>query len=72
MIIVHRLNGQPLVVNAIHIVSVERTPDTLLTLYGGDKLLVTDSCEDVVSRIEAFVGHIGAHARGSPPADKDV
>jgi flagellar protein FlbD len=72
MITVHRLNGQPFVVNAFHIVSIERTPDTLLTLFSGDKMLVLDRCEDIITRIEAFVGHIGVCALSPSSADKDA
>lgn len=72
MITVHRLNGQPFVVNAFHIVSIERTPDTILTLFGGAKMLVSDSCEDIVARIEAFVGHIGHCATPISSVDKDA
>lgn len=72
MITVHRLNGQPFVVNAFHIVTIEQTPDTILTLFGGAKMLVSDSCEDIVARIEAFVGHVGRCTRHSSSADKDA
>jgi len=50
MIRVTRLNGKPLVVNAELIKFVEETPDTLITLTGGDKLLVKESMEEVVRR----------------------
>jgi len=50
MIQVTRLNGKPLVVNAELIRYIEQTPDTLITLINGDKLLVKESMEDVVRR----------------------
>ncbi len=50
MISVTRLNDQPLVLNAELIKTVESTPDTLITLINGDRILVTESLEEVVQR----------------------
>ncbi|MFA5865094.1 MAG: flagellar FlbD family protein [Phycisphaerae bacterium] len=50
MIQVTRLNGKPMIVNAELIRFIEQTPDTLLTLIGGDKLLVKENMEEVVRR----------------------
>jgi flagellar protein FlbD len=50
MIQVTRLNGKPMIVNAELIRFVEQTPDTLITLIGGDKLLVKENMEEVVRR----------------------
>jgi flagellar protein FlbD len=50
MIQVTRLNGKPIVVNAELIRFVEQTPDTLITLIGGDKLLVKEPMDEVVKR----------------------
>ncbi len=50
MIQVTRLNGKPIVVNAELIRFVEQTPDTLITLTSGDKLLVKEPMDEVVRR----------------------
>jgi flagellar protein FlbD len=50
MIKVTRLNGKEMVVNAELIRYVEQTPDTLITLTSGDKLLVRESMDEVVAR----------------------
>ncbi len=50
MITVTRLNGKPVVVNAELIRFVEQTPDTMITLISGDKLLVKEEMEEVVRR----------------------
>jgi flagellar protein FlbD len=50
MITVTRLNGKQVVVNAELIRFVEQTPDTLITLTSGDKLLVKENMEEVVRR----------------------
>ncbi len=50
MITVTRLNDKPLVINAELIKTVESTPDTLITLINGDRMLVTESLEEIVQR----------------------
>jgi flagellar protein FlbD len=49
-----RLNGQPIMVNADLIESVEPTPDTVITLVSGNKLIVRDSMDDIQQRIVEF------------------
>jgi len=50
MIQVTRLNGKMMIVNAELIRFVEQTPDTLITLISGDKLLVKEPMDEVVRR----------------------
>lgn len=50
MIRVTRINGAPLVVNAELIKFVEQTPDTIITLRDGEKLLVQESPDTVIDR----------------------
>jgi flagellar protein FlbD len=50
MIKVTRLNGKPIVVNAELIRFIEQTPDTLITLTSGDKLLVKEPMDEIVQR----------------------
>jgi flagellar protein FlbD len=54
MIQLTRLNGQPIMVNADLIESVETTPDTVITLISGNKLIVRDSMETIQQRIVEF------------------
>jgi flagellar protein FlbD len=49
-----RLNGQPIMVNADLIESVETTPDTVITLVSGNKLIVRDSMDTIQQRIVEF------------------
>jgi len=51
MIPLLRLDGSDVVVNAELILMVEKTPDTLLTLTTGHRILVKDSVEEVVKRV---------------------
>ncbi len=50
MIAVTRLNGTGVVVNAELIKLVESTPDTMITLINGERLIVKESMEEVVRR----------------------
>ena len=50
MIAVTRLNGKSFVVNAALIRYIESTPDTMITLIGGEKLIVKEPLEEVVEK----------------------
>ena len=50
MIAVTRLNGKSFVVNAALIRYIESTPDTMITLMGGEKVIVKEPLEEVVER----------------------
>lgn len=49
MIRVTRFDGQAVVLNAEQIQSIERTPDTLITLMNGAKVLVQNSVDEVMA-----------------------
>jgi flagellar protein FlbD len=54
MIAVTRLGGAELVINADLIITVEKTPDTVITLTTGDRIMVRESVEEIVARAAAF------------------
>ena len=54
MIQLTRLNHVPLVLNSDLIEHVEVTPDTVVTLTTGQKIVVLESAEEVVERIIRF------------------
>jgi uncharacterized protein YlzI (FlbEa/FlbD family) len=54
MIRLTRLNNQPLMVNSDLIKFVEQSPDTLLTLITGEKLVVRENAEEVKTRLIEF------------------
>ena len=59
MVTLTRLNHQEITVNAAHIVMIEETPDTVLTLYSGEKLMVRERRHEVVERVSEFFKTIG-------------
>jgi flagellar protein FlbD len=69
MIPLLRMDGTEVVVNAELIATVERTPDTMLTLTTGHHILVKESVEDVVARVVEYrrkiqAGPIVTEAKG--------
>ncbi len=51
MIEVTRLNGLPVVINADLIKFIEATPDTLISLTSGEKIMVRESVSLVTERV---------------------
>ena len=70
MIRLHRIRGEELYLNADLIESMELTPETMLTLIDGRKLIVADSPEAVVDEIARFRARVlsAADDLRSPPA----
>lgn len=54
MIQVTRINHLPLVLNSDLIEHLEATPDTVITLTNGQKLVVRESVEEIVKRVVEF------------------
>ncbi|MES2201230.1 MAG: flagellar FlbD family protein [candidate division FCPU426 bacterium] len=54
MIKLTRLNGAELMVNDDLIESIERTPETILTMTDGKKFTIKDSAEEVIEKIVRF------------------
>jgi flagellar protein FlbD len=49
-----RLNQDPFVLNSDLIEYLEMTPDTVITLTNGQKLMVRESADEVIARVVAF------------------
>jgi len=54
MIHVTKLNGTDMVLNADLIEFVESTPDTLISLTTGRKIMVKEALDDIVERIVTY------------------
>jgi len=54
MILVHRMKGEPLYLNADLIEFVESTPDTVITLADGRKMMVAETPAEVVDLAKLF------------------
>ena len=75
MILLTRLNNRPLVVNSDMIKFIENTPDTVLTLISGEKVVVLESVAEVMDAIMNFRARIMAAAgplvRGQDAGEKN-
>ncbi len=77
MIILTRLGGHQLAVNPDLIERAESTPDTVITMLDGHKLVVTDSLPEVVDAVRTWRATVAAeawaltHARGQGGPDAD-
>jgi flagellar protein FlbD len=71
MIEVTRLNGNPMFLNSDLIKLCEASPDTMLTLIQGEKLIVRESCAEIVERILEYRAQLltAVAARAHSPAD---
>jgi flagellar protein FlbD len=54
MIRLTRLNHVPLLLNSDLIEQVEVTPDTVITMTTGEKLMVLESADEIVDRVVRF------------------
>jgi flagellar protein FlbD len=61
MIELTRLNGNLMVLNSDLIKTAESSPDTMITLINGEKLIVRESCTEVVERVMAYRAKLLAH-----------
>lgn len=75
MISLTRLNNSSLTLNSDLIKFVEQSPDTVITLVNGEKLLVRESVEEVMHRIVEFRRSVlqgifpaWGHISAQPPA----
>jgi len=66
MIRLTRLNHLPLFLNSDLIEHIEVTPDTVITLTNGQKMVVLEKAEDVVERIIRFRQLIQQKAQEAP------
>ena len=54
MIMLSRLNGLPFALNPDLLERAEATPDTVLTLCDGSKLVVRESVEELITRVRDY------------------
>ena len=63
MIRLHRLNGKEFVLNCELIKTIEATPDTVITLTTGEKMMVRDSVDDVIRETVSFRQALGTYPK---------
>lgn len=68
MIRLSRLNGNTIAVNPDLITWVEVTPDTTVSLLGGDRIIVREPLDEVIAKVIEFRRSVGAGATAYPPS----
>ncbi|MGZ4105731.1 MAG: flagellar FlbD family protein [Tumebacillaceae bacterium] len=59
MIRITRFNRSTFYVNATLIETVEATPDTMITLVNGKKMMVLEKVEEVLAMVESYYRKVG-------------
>ena len=72
MILVTRLDKQLMFLNPDHIISIEETPDTVITLYNGHHFIVKESSSVLINRIVSFRTRIVRRAGGARQTPKYI
>lgn len=54
MIKLKRLNNSEIILNCDRIVYIEETPDTVITMENGHKIVVTDTADKVIEKVIAY------------------
>jgi flagellar protein FlbD len=72
MIELTRLNGNPMVLNSDLIKTAEASPDTMLTLITGEKLIVRETCDEVTDRVLEYRARLLAAVARRLPAGVDL
>lgn len=54
MVVLHKLNGVEVAVNAELIESVEAAPDTVINMVTGNRFVVKDSVEEVINKVVEY------------------
>lgn len=54
MIKLNNLNGKEIAINAELVETIEAKPDTTITLTTGNKILVRESVDEVISKIKQY------------------
>ena len=54
MILLKKINSAPIAVNSDLIEFIEETPDTVLTLTNGDKVVVQEPMSEIIDKVVAY------------------
>lgn len=72
MIELTKLNGNVMVLNSDLIKTAEASPDTMLTLITGEKLIVREDCAEVTERVLAYRARLLALVSRRLPSYNDL
>ena len=58
MIQVTRLDHSPVVINALMIVTIEQSHDTVISLVNSDKMVVREGADEIVGKVVSYLRQI--------------
>jgi flagellar protein FlbD len=70
MIELTRTNSRKIILNAELIEFIEATPDIVITMTNGTKVLVNDSVDDIIKKILDYKRKINYYVRAGEPSIK--
>lgn len=65
MIALTRMDKQLMYINPDHIISIEETPDTVITLFNGNHYIVMERADTIISRVVAFRSRVIRRAQST-------
>lgn len=65
MIALTRMDKQTMYLNPDHIISIEETPDTVISLFNGNHYIVIERASTIISRIVAFRSRVARRSSGA-------
>jgi len=65
MIALTRMDKQLMYINPDHIISIEETPDTVITLFNGNHYIVIERADIIIDRVVAFRSRIMRRGQSS-------
>ncbi|QKS71431.1 flagellar FlbD family protein [Paenalkalicoccus suaedae] len=71
MVTLTRLNNQTFTLNALYIEQVQAFPDTTITLTNGKMIVVKETEQELIERVEAFYQLIGLGPLASNALSKE-
>jgi flagellar protein FlbD len=63
MIHLTRINHAPMVLNSELIEHIETTPDTVISLTNGQKIVVLEPADDIIEKVVEFRRRLNPHAQ---------
>jgi flagellar protein FlbD len=72
MIQLTKLNGNSIVLNSDLIKTAEASPDTMLTLINGEKIIVREPCDEVIERVLEYRARLLSVVARRLPSDDEL
>ena len=69
MVTLTKLNGREITINAELIESLEATPDTVVNLVTGNRLVVKNSVDDIVARVMEYRKKVNSERKVPNPIE---